>query len=161
MQKVLEARTKIIVQRPTRNIMLKLWRRLTRKDDVVYSPSLEAARLRHNIIDRIFYSTRYVYLLVPEGISRLGREDVTLSETLLPESKGGWHILTFSGKSPTGAAALAKILTRREGGYIHEVLYLQSHDNSGSARDNTGGVCCCPNCPCRCCSFNACKNTRK
>lgn len=162
MRKASESKTRIIVQRPTRNIMLKLWRRLTRKRDAVYSPSLEAARLRRNIIDRIFYFSIGQGYPVPEYIFRLGEDDVTRSETLLPESKGGWHILTFSGKSPKGAVTLAKILTRREDNCIHEVLYLQNQDNPcWTSRENTGRICSCPDCPCRCRPFNACKNTRR
>ena len=130
MKKIFESRTKIIIQQPTRNILLKVWRRLTRKNGVVYSPSLETARLPSNILNRFWKASLSLGFPIPQEISRLLSPDCITEERLLPTSKGGWHILTFLGKSPKGAIALAKILTRREGEYIHEAFYLRTPETT-------------------------------
>lgn len=130
MKKRFESKTRIIIQQPTKNILLKLWRRLTKTDGAVYSPSLEAARLPSNILNRFWKASLSLGFPLPQELNRLLSPDCTTEEKLLPKSKGGWHILTFSGKSPKGAIVLAKILTRREDDYIHEAFYLRTPENS-------------------------------
>lgn len=148
MEKRFEAKTRIIVQQPTKNILLKLWRQLTMESDAVYSPSLEEAHLPSNILNRLWNTSLVLGFPLPRELNRLLSPDCTTEEKLLPKSKGGWHILTFLGKSPKGAIALAKILTRREGDYIHEVFYLQTPDNSCCTSPRIAGrTHFCPCCP--------------
>ncbi|MBO7203242.1 MAG: hypothetical protein J6V30_06910 [Paludibacteraceae bacterium] len=129
MYKAFETKTKIIVRQPTKNILLKLWRQLTKKHGVVYTPSLEEARVPSNILNKLVHASCVLGIPLPQGIDRLLSSHYTTEEKRLPKSKGGWHIMTFLDKSPKGVIVLAKILTRQEDDYIHEVLYLQTPDN--------------------------------
>lgn len=148
MYKAFETKTKIIVQRPTKNILLKLWRRLTMKHGVIYTHSLGEARVPSNILTSLVNASCVLGIPLHQGIDRLLSSRYTTEEKHLPKSKGGWHILTFLSKSPKGAIVLAKILTRQENDYIHEVLYLQTPDNSCCTHQrisaHTNFCPCCP-----------------
>lgn len=148
MYKAFETKTKIIVRQPTKNILLKLWRQLTKKHGVVYTPSLEKSRVPSNILNKFVHASCVLGIPLPQGIDRLLSLHYTTEEKRLPKSKGGWHILTFLGKSPKGAIVLTKILTRQEDDYIHEVLYLQTPDNFYCTHQrvsaHTNSYSCCP-----------------
>lgn len=148
MYKAFETKTQIIVRPPTKNILLKLWRQLTMKHGVVYTPSLEEARVPSNILNKLVHTSCVLGIPLPQGIDRLLSLHYTTEEKLLPKSKGGWHILTFLGKYPKGAVVLAKILTRQEDDCIHEVLYLQTPDNfCCTHRKVSAHTHSCPRCP--------------
>ena len=148
MYKAFETKTQIIVQPPTKNILLKLWRRLTKKYGVVYTPSLDEVRIPSNILYSLVTTFCELRIPLPQDIDRILSSHYTTEEKLLPKSKGGWHILTFLGKSPKGVVVLAKILTRQEDDYIHEVLYLQTPDNSCCMHQKTSAhTNSCPCCP--------------
>lgn len=148
MYKAFETKTKIIVRQPTKNILLKLWRQLTKKHGVVYTLSLEKARVPSNILNKFVHASCVLRIPLPQGIDRLLSSHYTTEEKRLPKSKGGWHILTFLDKSPKGVIVLAKILTRQEDDYIHEVLYLQTPDNFCCTHQrvsaHTNSYSCCP-----------------